>query len=330
MTAFVDEATTPSMFVAHLAACREELAAFEPERYEPAACAELAEALSALAKSCEVAAVRAAARATACGAHRAHGHADGPDWVAAMTGTTSSEARDALRTVAGVEECPETRDALVTGQVSMAQAGEIVRAEREAPGSEHDLLDVAKHQSLGAVRKHARWRRLEATDREELRAKQHAARSVRHWTDELGMVAGTFRLEPVAGTRFVKRLERETDRRWRAARRDGHDEPRDALAADAFVDLIGTDEPTTTIDGGDAIGSATNTRKRGRRRSVNADVVIVQSAEAARRGHVHPGEVCHVVGGGPIAASEVEELIAAGAFVKAVLHDGTQVTHVAH
>jgi hypothetical protein len=59
-------------------------------------------------------------------------------------------------------------------------------------------------------------------------------------------------------------------------------------------------------------------------------VVIVQSAEAARRGHVHPGEVCHVVGGGPVAPSEVEELIAAGAFVKAVLHDGKQVTHVAH
>ena len=36
------------------------------------------------------------------------------------------------------------------------------------------------------------------------------------------------------------------------------------------------------------------------------------------------------VGVGPVAPSEVEELIAAGAFVKAVLHDGEQVTHVAH
>ena len=53
---------------------------------------------------------------------------------------------------------------------------------------------------------------LEAIDREELRAKQHAAREIKHWTDELGMVAGTFRLEPVAGIRFVKRLERATDR----------------------------------------------------------------------------------------------------------------------
>ena len=64
--------------------------------------------------------------------------------------------------------------------------------------------------------------------------------------------------------------------------------------------------------------------------SANTDVVIVQSAEVARRGHVHPGELCHIVGGGPVAPSVVEELIATGAFVKAVVHDGEQVTHVAH
>jgi hypothetical protein len=75
--------------------------------------------------------------------------------------------------------------------------------------------------------------------------------------------------------------------------------------------------------------SSTKTPRR-RRRAVHADVVIVQSADALRRGHVEPGEVCHVVGAGPVAPSEVEELIAAGAFVKAVLHDGKQVTHVAH
>jgi hypothetical protein len=59
-------------------------------------------------------------------------------------------------------------------------------------------------------------------------------------------------------------------------------------------------------------------------------VVIVQAAEVARRGHAHPGELCHVVGGGPVAPSVVEALIGAGAFVKAVLHDGERVTDVAH
>jgi hypothetical protein len=44
---------------------------------------------------------------------------------------------------------------------------------------------------------------------------------------------------------------------------------------------------------------------------------------------VHAGELCHIVGGGPVAPSVVEQL-AAEAFVKAVLHDGKAVTHVAH
>ena len=91
-----------------------------------------------------------------------------------------------------------------------------MRAEREAPGAEHALLETAKHGSLRAVREQARARRLDAIDREELRERQHVARELRHWTDDLGMVCGSFRLEPVAGTSFVNRLEREIDRRWRA------------------------------------------------------------------------------------------------------------------
>jgi len=70
--------------------------------------------------------------------------------------------------------------------------------------------------------------------------------------------------------------------------------------------------------------------KRARRSGVNADVVIVQDAAVARRGRALPGELCHVVGGGPVAPSVVAELLAAGACVKAVLHDGEQITHVAH
>jgi hypothetical protein len=332
----VRDATPLSELTALFRTCRDELASFEPERYEVDACAELAEELAGLTKSCDVAAVRAAARAMAGGAHRERGYAGGPDWVAALSGSTSSAAREALQTVAAVETCLETRDALRSGTVSVPQAGEIVRAEREAPGSEHELLETAKTSTLSAVREHARSRRLVAVDREELRARQHAAREVRHWRDGQGMVCGSFKLEPVAGTSFVNRLERETDRRWRTSWRAGCAEPRDALAADAFLAMVGSDGAAEessadgSLFGPAGSGVAATTQRRRRRRSVNADVVIVQSAEAVRHGHVHPGELCHVVGGGPVAPSEVEELIAAGAFVKAVLHDGTQVTHVAH
>jgi hypothetical protein len=46
-------------------------------------------------------------------------------------------------------------------------------------------------------------------------------------------------------------------------------------------------------------------------------------------GSVQPGGTCHVMGGGPIPVAEAIAL-AENAFIKAVLHDGTEITHVVH
>jgi len=148
-------ATAPSALLARLRSCRAELKAFEPERYESSDCAAIAEELAKLEKVCSVAAVRAAKRAASGGEHRARGHADEHDWLSKLSGTTSAAARDALRTIESLDECPETRDALLDGDVSLSQASEIVRTEREVPGSEHELLETARNQSLGPVREQA-------------------------------------------------------------------------------------------------------------------------------------------------------------------------------
>src|SRR5262245_65430180 len=152
-------AAAPSVLLARLRACRKQVAAFEPERYESSDCAALAEELSRLEKACSVAAVRAAKPAASGGEHRARGHADEHDWLSKLSGTTSAAARDALKTVESLDACPETRDALLDGQVSLSQASEIVRTEREVPGSEHDLLETARTQSLATVREQSRKRR---------------------------------------------------------------------------------------------------------------------------------------------------------------------------
>ena len=70
---------------------------------------------------------------------------------------------------------------------------------------------------------------------------QRRVRSVQHWVDDLGMVAGRFRLPPEVGMPLVNRLDAETDRVRRAARKDGSVEARDAHAADAFVKAVVTD-----------------------------------------------------------------------------------------
>ena len=298
---------------------RAALAAWEPGVHSGDDCATIVEELARVENASAAARARGALRVVECHSHRDRGFADAHDWLASVAGTTSRDAKVALDTARTIDSCPDTADAWNAGTVSTAQAAEIDRTQREVPGAEGELLELAEGGSLGAVRERGRARRLEALDQEDLHRRQHAAREFRHWRDERGMVCGSFALTPSVGVAFVNRLERATDRRWRAARRErtasgGAAEVRAALAADAFVEMMASPEPSA---------------KSGTRRGASAELVIVQDSRVARRGHAHPGELCHIVGGGPIAPSEIEAL-GADLFVKAVLHDGEQVTHVAH
>jgi hypothetical protein len=125
----------------------------------------------------------------------------------------------------------------------------------------------------------------------------------------MGMVRFRGALPPEEGIPFVNRVDAETDRLWRAARREKRDETRATLAAHAFV--------AVTRDGG------------GGARPRSAEVVLVVDLNAYRRGHIHSGEPCHIVGGGPIPVAVARE-VERDAFLKAVLHDGVNVHTVAH
>jgi hypothetical protein len=60
-----------------------------------------------------------------------------------------------------------------------------------------------------------------------------------------------------------------------------------------------------------------------------ADVVFVVDTRAYRRGHSHPGEPCHIIGGGPVPVDAVRDEVD-DAFLKVVLHDGVDIQTVAH
>ena len=296
-------------FRAHAARLRQSLVSLEPGVYsaDDAACAVVE--LAATRKACEAAEVRLAARAAAGGVHRKLGYADASDWLAGVTGSTTRDARDALHLVAAVERCPETRDAFVAGELSVAQAREIARTEAEVPGSEADLLDAARGRSLGVLRDAARDRRVEAIPAGELHERQRRRREVRYWRDKLGMVCFRGALTPEVGVAFVNRLDAETDRVRRAARRGkGEVEDRPAYAADAFARMV---------------------KGQGKGRAQRADFVAVCDLRSYRRGHTHEGEVCHIIGGGPVPVSVVRE-IAKDAFLKVAFHDGVEIKQVAH
>ncbi len=285
---------------------RDALANSDPRLSTGELCAEIAEDLGATEKACAAARVRYATRAADCGEHHKRGFASAPDWIARTAGSSTGAARTEFATVAALDDCPATRSALAAGEVSLAQAAEIVRV----PGCETELLAVARTESLRSLQEKARRRHLEGVNPEELHAEQHRRREVRYWRDEIEMVHFAGALPDKAGTALVKRLDAETDRMWRLARREGRSVSRAQCAADAFVQLF------------EGKGKGTGTSR-------SADLAIVVDLPALARGHAHPGEVCHIVGGGPIPVHVVREL-AVEAFVKVVLHDGTKVDTIKH
>jgi hypothetical protein len=284
---------------------RSTLAAADFDTFDGAAAGELAEELARTEKACAAARVRCSIRAAACGEHRRRGFTDVKEWSSRAAGSSVGRAKAELATVEALAELPATRDAVIAGDVSLDQAAEITRV----PGHESELLEVARTESLRALKDRARRRRLQEIDRDELAAEQHRARSVRHrLDDELGMRRVDMLLTPSFGTRFTNRLDRETDRVWRAARREGRTLTRAQAAADALERIF---------DG---------TAKDGRG---HADIVYVVGLAAWACGEVLPGEPCHIVGGGPVPLSQIRREVA-DAFVKAVVHDGTKVDTIVH
>jgi hypothetical protein len=160
------------------------------------------------------------------------------------------------------------------------------------------------------LREAGRKIRLEAQDPDERHRRQRDSRYFRHWLDDWGMIRFSGALTPETGVPFVNRIDTETDRVARAARREVSDaEPRERLAADVLAKLL--------LEGG------------GARKSRRAELVLVCDIAAFWRGHTHPGEVCLVIGGGPVPVSVAQDL-ATEAFIKTVLHDGVDIGTVAH
>jgi len=292
------------------ASLRAQLANFEPGQLTGADCAHVAEELAATEKACAAARILAAARAIDCRAHEGRGFHDGAAWVARQGGVTAGQARQALEAAAGLKGCPGTKVALLAGEVSWAEASEITKAQSEVPGAEDALLETARHASLSELRDKAREHRMCNTPVGELHREQHNARHFRHWRDRLGMVCFAGALPPQAGVPFVHRVELAAQRLRRKATGEGKDgrEPFGAYAADALVAIASGD---------------------GTRRSDRADLVIVCDINAWRRGHTHPGEVCHILDGGPIPVP-IDRDLSKDAFLKTVLHDGVAVHTIKH
>jgi hypothetical protein len=249
-------------------------------------------------------------RLAAYGVAALAGVVEHPSEVARTTGTSLGKAREVVETGRTLEGSGELSDALRRGEVSLEQATEIAGAERSAPGSATELLAVARDQAFSVLRDRAREVRLGAEQRTgDLAERQHAARTARSSTDELGMVHVHVELEPHVGVPVVNRAEREAARLHREAKHgDGEPEGFDRYLADAYAGLLA--------------GSGSGPARR-------PELVVVVSHGVATRGwrDVQEGEVCKIPGEGPV-SPRVARDIACDAFLTGVISDGRDLRHM--
>ena len=118
-------------------------AALDPGSWSGAECAAVADACARVEKAAGALRLLAGARAVAAGMHKAQGCADPVHWMARKAGTTRRDARQGLLLAKALEAHRATKEALVGGEVSIAQAHEIAKTLDTLPDAEPALLAAA-------------------------------------------------------------------------------------------------------------------------------------------------------------------------------------------
>ena len=269
--------------------------------------------MSAIENAAATAKALFAARVAETQLHRSKGDRTAADLVARETGTTASQAREQIETAQRLDQQPTLNDAARRGEFSPQQTTTISGAAAADPTAEQTLLTKARAgASLNELRDEANKVKANAlADREARRKKIHDERRLRTWTDGEG--AGHLHLKdnPEVIARVRARVDEETDAIFNQRRRQGTREPREAYAADALVRIV--------------CGEAAPPKSSGRPK-----VIFRVDFPAWLRGYPVDGEVMELVGFGPVAASAIDEAIAAGGFLAAVITKGERLTGVAH
>jgi hypothetical protein len=290
----------------------------EPDRFDGSGARTLVELFDEVERLGAAGKTLATRQVVATGAWRHDGsHRDAASWLAGTTGATVGAARATVDTAARVAELPATEATLRSGALSLTQIDAIADAATADPAAEAELLERATHDGVRGLRTAcARVKAAACTDEAARYERIRAARSLREWTD----ADGTGRIDirgPVDATaKIMAALEPYERQLFDQARRDGRRECSDALAFDALVALASAERSDGDGDG------------RGERPPAVTTVVRVDWT-ALVRGVTVPGEVCEIVGGGPIPVSVAQRMLD-DCFLKVLLVDGTDVRLVSH
>ena len=255
----------------------------------------------------------AAAKVAESAVWRGDGDRTPEDWLARTTGTTRAEAAKELECGRQLQLVPEVAKAATAGELSVKQTEAVAGAAAVDPTAAGRLLQSAKGKGLRELQDECRATRSNADpDPEATRARIHAKRSYRTWTD----ADGTGHLHLTGPSDVIARADNAVrhrcDRIFRDARRDGRREPTDAYAFDAAAELLTSGGDSTPVPAG-----------------ADAKVIVRVDLPALMRGRAVDGETCEIAGLGPIPVSVVRAWME-NAFLAAIVTKGTEITKVVH
>lgn len=168
-------------------------------------------------------------------AWKTQGAHSGAQAVARELGTSVAAAKEAIATAANVEWLPQTLAALLSGDLSVQQAGAIAAAAVTAPDQESALLDVAKVELLSSLKKKCGEVRLRAESGEDAVARRHASRRVVFGEGEPGMQHWDASVPNVIAGEIRSVWDCPTERAYRQARAEGRREPLEAYRVDGLL-----------------------------------------------------------------------------------------------
>jgi hypothetical protein len=166
-----------------------------------------------------------AGRVATCGAHRARGELSAAHMLAATSGSSLREAKEAIAVARRLDGQPELDAAFRAGAISVEQATAISDAAAADPAAERELLALAGEESRRVLRDRARAVKVKAEDDRDGRyQRQRNTMSLRHWIDDTGMGCGAWRLPPDVDAALMARIQPE-DRSHLPTSQEGRSSP---------------------------------------------------------------------------------------------------------
>ncbi len=213
-------------------------AGFDAERLSCADAAAVVKQAAAVAHIAATIKALAAARAAQAKTWKTAGYRSAEEQLAHNTGTTISEARDALTLGQRLAAQPDVAAAARAGQLSPGQAAAIADAVAADAHAAHQLLDAASAGgSIAELKNRCADIKAAATDLETQRQAVHRRRRLRAWTD----LQGEWHLHAAGntedGAQVIAALTPLANEIFHHARRSAQHEHPDAYRFDALIQL---------------------------------------------------------------------------------------------